>query len=59
MVNPDDITERENITQYEHVREKKHVLGYMFWHTATAKPLFSLSTIPSGNFSLHALPISL
>lgn len=33
LVNPDDITtERENIT-YEHMRKKKLVLGYIFWHT--------------------------
>jgi len=31
LANPDDITERENITynmSNEHMREKKHVLGY-------------------------------
>lgn len=40
IVNPDDITERENIT-YGHMREKK-----MSWYTATVKTsLFSLNNL--------------
>lgn len=52
LVNPNDITERENLTH--NMREKKHVVDVLV-HCSD----LPLPTIPSSDFSLYALSINL
>lgn len=54
IFNPDDTTEKENTT-YGHMREKNTRFGTL----QRLKPLYSLSTTSSGDFSLNVPYISL